>query len=309
MHGILAAAPYSQPPANILFAAVQHLLLDGADPGLAAHYPSLRPAGAVPEGDPVELFAAFCRANEAELTELVASRTVQTNEVRRCTALLPAFAWVRARTAAPLALIEIGPSAGLNLAFDRYHYDYGSGLTAGDPTAALHVDTELRFGDLPPIDPIPSVSWRRGIDLHPVDLSDPEAVRWVRALLWPEQLDRIDRFERALAITAVAPPRVVRGDAVELLSDLAGAAPADSALVVYHSYVLNQFSPEQRDGLDEVMGEISKRREVHRVGMDMVVRGSAEPAPIQYEGYHHGSVTEMTLGVADHHGAWLRWDA
>jgi hypothetical protein len=45
---------------------------------------------------------------------------VQQNEVRRCTLLLPAFALAAGTVRSPLALVEVGASAGLNLLFDRY---------------------------------------------------------------------------------------------------------------------------------------------------------------------------------------------
>ena len=68
-------------------------------------------------------------------------RRTQTNEVARCGCLLPAFAAVA--DGRPLALIEIGASAGLNLRWDHYAYDYG-GRAAGVPSSPLTI--ELRAG-------------------------------------------------------------------------------------------------------------------------------------------------------------------
>ncbi len=89
---ILSGAPHDQPVPNILLAGVQYLLLEGAAPDLAAHYPSVAGAHPRPKGDLVTLFAEFCRKEEKRLSEIAATRTVQTNEVRRSIALMPAFA-------------------------------------------------------------------------------------------------------------------------------------------------------------------------------------------------------------------------
>jgi hypothetical protein len=305
---IIALAPHDQPAANILLAAVQYLLLQGADPALAAHYPTLSSTEVTPTGDPVGLFAGFCRRERERLQTIVATRTVQTNEVRRCTALMPAFAWVARKTTAPLALIEIGPSAGLNLVFDRYRYDYGEGLTAGPPSSLLQLDTEVRSITRPGVDPFPEVAWRRGIDLHPIDVSNPDEVLWARSLLWPEQFDRLARFEQAVELARPDPPVLIKGNALDLLPEIAASAPDDATLVIFHSFVLNQFSPEARQRLAEQIVEIGSRRPVHRVGMDMMTK-DRQPAEILHTRFSDGDATGSTLGRADHHGSWLEWIA
>src|SRR5262245_55878285 len=111
----------------LLLAAVHSLLLSGANHALSAFYPCVTHGAAVPPGDPLPAFRAFCRDYRDALLELVSTGLVQTNEPRRCTVLLPAFAAVAHLAGGrPLALIEVGASAGLNLLFDRYGYDYGA---------------------------------------------------------------------------------------------------------------------------------------------------------------------------------------
>src|SRR5215218_1913808 len=119
---MLALAAYArpgQPTPNLLFAAVQYLLLGGTPHPLAAFYPGLA-HDPVAGGDPYPAFHDFCRQHADSIRELLETRLVQTNEVRRSACLLPAFCWV-ARLAGdrPLALLEIGASAGLNLLWDR----------------------------------------------------------------------------------------------------------------------------------------------------------------------------------------------
>ncbi len=122
-----------QPPPNILFGAVHALLAKRPSEPLAAYYATL--GGTLPASPEVRtLFTEFCEAHREELLPVIRTRLVQTNEVRRSALLLPAFAEVAESSGQPLALIEIGPSAGLNLLFDRYHYRYGD-YEVGDPSS------------------------------------------------------------------------------------------------------------------------------------------------------------------------------
>src|SRR5215212_8705594 len=131
----LAAEATAGPIPNLLLAAVHYLLLRDPDQPLAAFYPSLTPEPDT-TGDPYPAFHAFCLAQRDAMHTLLTTRLVQTNEVRRCALLLPAFARAAWRAPdRPLALVEIGPSAGLNLLWDRYGYDYGPGGQAGDPAS------------------------------------------------------------------------------------------------------------------------------------------------------------------------------
>jgi hypothetical protein len=161
-------------------------------------------------------------------------RSVQTNDVRRSAPVSLALA----RLAGPVALLEVGASAGLCLLPDLVSYRAGDARW-GDPTSpvALEVDVRAAGTDGPsgaglgPVT-VPPVAWRAGLDLDPVDVRDDEAVAWLRTLLPPGAVDRADLLARAVALARTAPPRVVRGDAVDDLEALAAAAPADAQLVV-----------------------------------------------------------------------------
>ena len=239
-----------------------------------------------------------------KITGLVASRTVQTNEVRRCTALLPSFEAVR-DPERPLALVEVGASAGLNLLFDRYRYDYGTAST-GAESSPLTLAGEIRSGQPPIPDPLPTVSWRLGIDLQPIDVADSDAVRWARALIWPEQVERFERFDAAIAIARRDPPAIREGDALDLLPAAIGEAPPDASLVVYHSFVLNQWTSTDRERFHELLAVTDRR--IDRISMEMLVRGQRH-AVVEHTRYEGGEATADRLGTAHHHGEWLRWAA
>lgn len=186
------------------------------------------------------------------IRETIMERGTQTNEARRCATLLP----VLARLPEPLALLEVGASAGLCLLPDRYGYDYGE-VTIDAPTSeSLVLPCAVSPGTTLP-DRNVRVAWRRGLDIHPIDVRDPDQTAWLENLVWPGQEERLSTLRGALHIARVDPPVIEQGDLVTGLRDAAGSAPPDATLVVFHSAVLNYVEPAAREAF---------RREVEEVG-------------------------------------------
>jgi hypothetical protein len=146
----------------------------------------------------------------------------------------------------------VGASAGLTLLPDRYSYDNaGRTLISSDPAAPV-----LRChprGPVPLPAELPHVVWRAGIDLNPLDVTDADDVDWLRCLIWPDEPDRAERLDAALAVARRDPPRIVRGDLVDDLASLAARAPAHATLVVFHSAVLSYVSPSRRRDFAEAV--------------------------------------------------------
>ena len=172
-----------------------------------------------------------------ELRATMLRRTTQTNEPARCAVLLPLLAALPQ----PLALIEVGASAGLCLLPDRYGYDWGHARIApANPGAPVFRCATTGPVSLP-AEP-PRIVWRAGLDLNPLDVTSDEDAAWLKALIWPEQDDRRRNLQAALATTRLEPPRVVRGDLLHDLAPLMAEAPADATLVVFHTAVLAYVS-------------------------------------------------------------------
>jgi hypothetical protein len=264
MLAIAAHTHSGQQAPNLLLAAVHDLRLRGADHALAAFYPSVAHLAAVPPGDPIPAFRSFCQDNRTALIDLVSTRLVQTNEPQRCTVLLPAFAMVRHLAGGmPPALIELGASAGLNLLFDRYSYDYGAGRSAGDHGSPIQFACTLRGEVQPPIPAsMPPVAARVGIDLHPIHADDPEAIRWLRALVWPEHPARAALLQQVLALAQREPPPLIAGDALTVLPHAIADTPADTAVCVFHTATLTHFPSEAREGFRALIPELARQRDL-----------------------------------------------
>src|SRR3989449_10779097 len=171
---------------NLFFATVHFLLLQGTEHPLSAFFPSLCSSSGG-GGDPYPYFRSFCLENKNRIRYLASSKRVQTNEVQRCACLLPAFELVaRESSGRPLSIVDIGASAGLNLLWDRYGYNYGNGRRCGDVSSSVQISCTLRGELNPPIPEIlPLVESRVGIDLNPLDVRNQEEMLWLRSLVWP----------------------------------------------------------------------------------------------------------------------------
>jgi hypothetical protein len=198
-------------------------------------------------GGPVEEPAAFhdyAVANWPAIQAEMRTRATQTNEAGRCAFLLP----VLAALPQPLALLEVGASAGLCLYPDRYTYRYGDHqIGTGEPVLSC-----VATGMAPPAGR-PEVVWRAGLDLNPLDVTDPADLAWLEALIWPEHAHRRARLRAAAALAAAEPPLLVRGDLVDDLPALAAQAPAGATLVVFHTSVLYQVPAPRREAFVDVV--------------------------------------------------------
>jgi hypothetical protein len=164
------------------------------------------------------------------------AHSTQTNEPARCAVLLP----VLAQLPQPLALIEVGASAGLCLLPDLYGYDYGSRRIHPKTTEADYPVFSCSANEVTPLPTAtPYVAWRAGVDLNPLDATDSSQAAWLETLVWPEQAGRLSNLQAALRIAAARKPRIVKGDLLgDTLPTLCREAPHDATLVVFHTAVL-----------------------------------------------------------------------
>lgn len=302
---LVAQADSHTTVANLLFGAVHFLLLGGVQHPLAAFYPSLAD-NPRPVAEAYPQFRVFCLEYATEIEQLITTRTVQTNEVQRCTGLLPAFAYLAQRVnGTPLHLIEVGASLGFHLLWDRYDYRYPpvGQLIANAPVG---LTCAVRGQYWPPIPVLfPTVASRVGIELQPVDLADEAATRWARALIWPEHLDRAHLFQQALVVAQRNPPPIIAGDMVEQLPSALADLPPDGVICLYHSYTLNQCPKAVGEAVNALLLARSQQRTLYRISLEWY-SGQSQPH-LELLTYHNGQVAKELLAYCESHGRWIEW--
>lgn len=309
----------------ILLAAVHHLLLGGLSHAVAGYYPSLAGADARPIDDGLyPAFADLVAANRERVADLVATHTTQTNEARRTVLLVPPLGLIGGEAGAAIALLEVGASAGLNLLPDRYGFSIGADAS-GDRDSPVQIACAVEGGLRPPVPAaLPAIHWRAGLDVHPLDVRSPDTVAWLRALIWPEHLDRMAVLDGAVALAAADPPRLVKGDLADDLPALAAEAPPSLPLVVTDTWVLAYVAPERRLAFVRAMRGVAATRgePVWLVSCEgQAVLASLDLGIGEAPGDGSGGFSALSLhrfdsdGASRHdlladchaHGRWLRW--
>ena len=216
----IEAAPARKRHPTLILAALHDLALAGRAPALAAAYAAADGDAAV--GAAID---TLLRMNDS-VVAIAVRRQTRTNETGRCAVLYPAIAEAARRVGAnAVGLIDVGCSAGLNLNVDRVGITYSNGQSLGDPSSPVQLSSSI-VGDRPiPTRAMPEVVARVGVDLDPVDVTDADDARWLRACLWPDQPERVARLEAEMALAATAPPLLLQGDAVEVVPDALARVP------------------------------------------------------------------------------------
>jgi hypothetical protein len=278
---LLGRLDVSRRQPNLLFGALRWHDVDVSDPSLAL---------------------SWLHAHSDAVLEVMSTRRTQTNEVSRCAVLLPALAQLRG----PFALIEVGASAGLCLLYDRWRYRYlGPGVDHELGSVASTVVLSCAVtGDVPLPDELPTIAWRSGLDLNPIDAGDADDRRWLECLVWPEHEDRARTLRAALDVAAQAPCLVRQGDLVDDLPALLEQAPGDATIVVIHSATLGYVNGRTRRAFLAVLA----RHGVHRLGLEAPgVLAQPLPGNAPVTGHFVVSLDERALGVAHPHGRSLAW--
>jgi len=190
---------------------------------------------------------AALASDRTDLWRMLAERHVQTNEPSRAVAWLwPRRIAGRGNGSRPIALFDVGASAGLNLVADQlppmWETEDGSPL---DVTAATPVESRV------------------GFDPRPVDALEEQDARWLRACVWPGQAEREARLEAAIsafrALQAQPDAPVVHAAKA---SDVPGLLPRgeDGRFAIVYQTIVRDYLPSEeweryRSGLERWLEE------------------------------------------------------
>jgi Uncharacterized protein conserved in bacteria (DUF2332) len=236
--------------------------------------------------------------DDGAIRRTILTRSTQTNEVGRLATLTPAFS--RLAGDEPLALIEVGASAGLCLYPDRYSYAWAT--EAGRVTAGEgpRLDCEVTGGFPDNVRP-PEVRWRAGIDLNPLSVTDDDAMNWLANLIWPEQDERRERLRIAVDVARSDPPALLTGDLLTELPAVVDRAGSAGLVVVFHSAVIAYLEASDRARFQEMMTALVGEGRCHWVsneGTNVLPGVTATGPPVPDD------LSNFVLGVDGRAVAW-----
>jgi hypothetical protein len=235
-----------------LAGALHFLALKGEAPELARLFPSC--------GGAADFAALWPAAREqiarhASTISQFIEHEPQTNEPGRSAVLLPGFLEIDRLTGRPLAVLEIGASAGINLCWDRFSYDLGP-YRWGDGTATIRAEWR---GPAASFERRPTVVARRGCDRAPLDLTDIETCRRLEAFIWPDHLSRMERLRAAVVLALRETPRVDREDAATWLSARLASRPVGTCTVIVHTIVWQYLGTDAQTAVNAAIDDAAAR--------------------------------------------------
>jgi hypothetical protein len=319
-HELMAAAPPLQRLPVLWCACLHRICLDNPGDPFSEYFATvvtdgekLRPPEAL---QPAEI-SAFCDRHRSHLEHLLSTRHTQTNEVGRCALLVPVLSQISQDTGHPLRLLDVGSSAGLNLHVDKYSYRYEpGGEIRGDPRSPV-LTCAVR-GSLAIPDRVPEITARRGVDLHPLDVSEPEDAAWLRACVWADQRDRSRTLEAAIGVALRYREKVHTGDAVADLAHHLEQMAGDGHLVVITTWVLSYLSSDQILEFIETLQRFGEHSDLTWVGAEQPDQITPIEVSVSESSQHHthvitrewrkGHMCQTTWATAHPHGYWMHWE-
>jgi hypothetical protein len=229
------------------------------------------------------------------LRDWVATERVQTNEPRRCWWLVPCFLEIARRTGSGVFdCVELGCSAGLNLLWDRYGYEYAAGAWgASDKLSLAGEERGAVPAELLALRPV--VRSRIGVDLAPPDLRTDEGVHLLKSFVWAGQEQRLADLDAAIEVWRRDPPEVVVGDLVDELPGLLARRRDDGVLLVWETAALGYLPAERYKQARAMLAEA-----------DCVFVRTGQPQGGSHD-YYGLYVDDDEVAHAEFHGAWIEW--
>jgi hypothetical protein len=226
------------------------------------------------------------------LDDWLATERVQTNEVLRCWWLVPCFMEVaRRRGCDVFDCVELGCSAGLNLIWDRYGYEYVNGFFPGPLVLRGEERTPA------PISALPRVRSRVGVDAAPPDLHTEDGVRLLKSFVWADKRERLARIDAAVALWRRDPPEIVVGDMLDELPGLLARQRDGAVLLVWQTAALNYLPRERQHEVRRLLAEA-----------DVAYVETWRPSDGSHD-YYGLYVDGDEVAHGEFHGAWLDWRA
>ncbi|MEL7199171.1 MAG: DUF2332 domain-containing protein [Pseudomonadota bacterium] len=286
---------------------LHHLVLTGLDERLRAVY-----SGELTDQSAIDaLVLDIARQHDALLAPWL-DGPPQTNEAGRSASIMAGLLWLSQRVRPQFELFELGASAGVNTMIDRYFYDLG-GTRVGLEGSPMTIVPEWRGQGAAPAAPddfaILSV---KGCDVAPINLADPDSALRLKAYVWPDAPQRLERIDAAIQLASECAPDLVKMDAADFaLSQLEKPQAAGTSRGMFHSIMWQYMPSATQDAITQGFEAAGARATPDRPLAWLSLE--TDPATFRHElkvRYWDGSPASGETHLLAHahpHGAWVEW--
>jgi hypothetical protein len=304
--------PLGQPFANIFFGGVHLLLLKEYKHKLSDYYSTIQSNNEIKPIDNSlkSIFIDFVKQYQDEIIEICKTKKVQTNEIGRCSFLIPGLNYIFDLTKKPLVLLELGTSAGLLLNYDKYGINYlNQNQITGDPNSEVQLECAVMGDVVPPIFDLPKVKKKIGIDLYPVNCRSSDESLWLLSLVWPKHIKRFNSLEKALNICKSSPAtfELIAGDGFRNIENyLSEYGESEFTLCIYHSFAINQISKEEQDEYYDNLKAYtaSNNKRIFELRVNWLPDSKHQ---LVLNEISDGEISTTELANIHHHGRWIEW--
>jgi hypothetical protein len=133
----------------------------------------------------------------------------------------------------------------------------------------VKVSAELRgAARLPSVDTVAPVASRQGVDLNPLNLTNPDDQQWLRALVWPDEVERRELLDAAMATAATHAPVVRALDVTSLTDQIDLGLPDGEVRVLFHSATRMHVPPALHERFDRGVDLLGAGGPAYRITME-----------------------------------------
>lgn len=297
-------APWADSVPLRLAGALHALVLSDSNHPLSTAYP---PNESTHSDNAIWSAVDGALAGDAETILRWLQQAPQTNEVRRSSGIFAGLNAIAAATGATkIGLLELGASAGLNLACDRFGYRFSAGQVLGAADSPLKL-VPLWKGAALEAAPFDIVA-RAGCDVNPLDIRSAADVLRLRAYTWADQYDRLERLETAIALAKDAVPEgaLTKADAGEWLQAKLARRAADAVTVIYHTIAWQYFPDPTVARCQAAIAKAAASATAEApLAWLAIENDGGNGAAIRLRMWPGG--VNRLLGRMDFHGRWVEW--
>ncbi|MEQ8945963.1 MAG: DUF2332 domain-containing protein [Balneola sp.] len=295
-----------QPMPNLFFAAIHFLLLNNPEEELTEYYPSI--TSSFKQNLPFELFKNYCLNHKTEIIEIEKDKIVQTNSLNRTAYLMPILSHMFEDQ--EINIIDIGTSAGLTLNMDKYEYYYNNNYAFGK--SAVKIRSEIKEGYLPKFDKPVRIRNKIGIDQNPINLKINTNENWLKALIWADKTERLEKMEQAIKIAKQEEIDFRKASSLEAFSEIIASQEEGIPLVIYHTHTLYQFNQKDRESFWALIDGIGRKRDLTYIATEDVRVFKSDYGLkgilVELTEYLNGEKNNRIIAETNGHANWIKWN-